>query len=116
MAGSKPLLDPFFYELKKYNSTNFRNIIEADLSNVTPCSYKAYSSAVTRYFIFIEKHPEITEVEANMLYFQARIDMVARYFSEYPMSNPEDLKPFQDEVIRYTHRTEEKNNEQVFTV
>lgn len=116
MADSNSLLDLFFHELKKYNSTNFKNILDADLTHVTPCTYKAYSSAVTRYFIFLEKHPEISSVEANILYFQARIDMVARYFSEYPMSNPEDLKPFQDEILRYVNRMKENEYEPAATV
>lgn len=116
MNPSNSILDTFFYELKKYNTSNFKTLINDDLSCVTPKIYKAYSSAVTRYFIFIEKHPDITEVEANMLYYQARIDMVARYFSEYPMSNPDDLKPFQEELRRYVKRYEGKNHESAAAV
>lgn len=37
----------------------------------------------------------------KMLYFKLRIDMVARFFSEYPAGNIEDLRPFQQELRRY---------------
>lgn len=109
MEPSNSVLDLFFHDLKKYNGTNFSKFTKFDLSDVTPAVYKSYSSVITRYFIFLEKHPEITPVEANILYFQARIDMVARFFSEYPVSNAEDLKPFQDEVKRYIDRTKQSD-------
>lgn len=107
MANSNKLSDLFFGELKQYNTTNFKTLVNADLTQENAVVHKACSSVVTRYFIFVEKHPEIPESEAKMLYFQARIDMVARYFSEYPAANISDLKPFQDELKRFVERSKE---------
>lgn len=101
MSNSNKLSNLFFSELKQYNRTNFKTLLNADLNTEDASVHKACSSVVTRYFIFVEKHPEILESEAKMLYFQARIDMVARYFAEYPAANVSDLQPFQDELKRY---------------
>lgn len=105
--NSNKLSDTFFRELKQYNKTNFKVLLTADLSKEDAVVHKACSSVVTRYFIFVEKHPEISESDAKLLYFQARIDMVARYFAEYPVSNISDLRPFQDEIKRFVKKSQE---------
>lgn len=105
--GNSKLSDLFFKELKQYNSTNFKTLLQADLSTPSPIIHKACSSVVTRYFIFVEKHPELLEADKKLLYFQLRVDMIARYFSEYPVASLEDLKPFQDELKRYVARSKE---------
>lgn len=97
----------FFTELKQYNSNNFKTLHTADLStDADVIVKKAFSSVVTRYFIFCEKHPELTPTETYLLYYQLKIDMIARYFSAYPNSNVDELKPFQLELINYleTHK------------
>jgi len=109
MKGSN-LCDLFFQELKKYNATNFKTLLEADLQQDNPVVHKACSSVVTRYFIFIEKHPELSDSEAKLLYFKLKIDLIARYFSEYPVSSTSDLVPFQEEMRRYVQRTKEEMN------
>lgn len=91
----------FLRELKQYNGTNFRTLLKVDLSCTGPEVCKAFSSVVTRYFIFLEKHPEISNVDANMLYYRLKIDTVARFFSQYPAASLEDLKPFQREIRIY---------------
>lgn len=101
MACNQELCDLFFHDLKQYNSTNFKTIARIDLTTIEPTVLKSCSSAVTRFFIFQEKHPEVSEADMKMLYFKLRIDMVARFFSEYPAGNIEDLKPFQQELRRY---------------
>ncbi len=98
----------FFKELKQYNGTNFKSLYEADLTEESPKVHKACSSVVTRYFIFKEKHPELSETELNILYYKLRIDLIARYFSEYPAANLEDLKPFQAELKRFVNEQKEK--------
>ncbi len=103
--NSNKLSDLFFKELKQYNTTNFKTLLNADLTHEDPVIHKACSSVVTRYFIFSEKHPEISEADLKLLYFQLRIDMIARYFSEYPASTLSDLQPFQLELQRYVERT-----------
>ena len=56
----------FFFDLKKYNSTNFKMIYRADVSEESATVFKSFSSVVTRYFIFVEKHPEIPEQDLRM--------------------------------------------------
>ena len=97
----------FFHELKQYNSTNFRTIEKTDIGSDDPTLHKSCSSVVTRYFIFREKHPEISDAEMKMLYFQLKIDMIARYFSEYPAASVDDLRPFQTELRNYVKTNKE---------
>lgn len=101
MNSNKDTASLFFSELKKYNMTNFRTIAKADLVEDDPIVHKAFSSVVTRFFIFLEKHPELTQSEGNMLFFKLKIDMIARYFSEYPASQLDELRPFQLEMHHY---------------
>lgn len=101
MLSSLELTKLFFRELKSYNSTNFRTIEKADLSKDTATVHKAFSSVVTRYFIFAERHPEISDSDRRILYFKLKIDMIARYFSEYPDVNLDLLKAFQLELQQY---------------
>lgn len=93
--------DLFFTELKQYNGTNFRTLRDADLTDTTPDVLKAFSSTLTRYFIFAEKHPDISDVEMRLLYFQLKLDMVARCFANYPVGSLDELKPFQLELQAY---------------
>lgn len=91
----------FFSELKQFNGTNFKTLKEAILdsvSDVPPEQLKAFSSVTTRYFIFCEKHPEIPADRLKMLYYQLKIDMIARFFSSYPAINTSDLIAFQREL------------------
>ena len=105
MKSAKELTHMFFHDLKEYNSTNYKNILEADLTKNDPYAFKSFSSAVTRYFIFKERHPEVTEEEANILYFKLKLDLVARYFTEYPDATPESLVAFQLELRNYVKET-----------
>ena len=75
--------------------------------------HKAFSSVVTRYFIFREKHPEITDEENKILYFKLKLDLVAKYFSEYPETTTDNLVAFQIELRNYSreHREAEKEQE-----
>ena len=92
----------FFTELKQYNSTNFKTLHTADLTAEADVSTKkAFSSLVTRYFIFCEKHPELTPTDTYLLYYQLKIDMIARYFANYPNSNINELRSFQLELQNY---------------
>lgn len=88
----------FFRDLKQYNNTNFKALHTADLSEIKPEDAKAFSSVITRYFIFCEKHPEFSETDKRLLYYQLKLDMIARYFSGYPSSDPVDLVAFQTEL------------------
>lgn len=107
VSSNQTVSEKFFRELKQYNGTNFRSLSTADLSVEDPKVYKAFSSVITRYFIFLEKHPELTTADANMLYFQLKIDMVARYFSQYPASSVDDLRSFQRELKVFLGGSEE---------
>ena len=80
------LINLFFSELKRYNNTNFKSLVEADLrkDGDDPMVMKAFSSALTRYFIFHEHHPEITEEQNRIIYYKLKFDLIGKYFSEYP--------------------------------
>lgn len=105
MISSKELTHIFFHDLKQYNCTNFRTILKADLSAEDATVHKAFSSVVTRYFIFSERHPEVSDTEKRILYFKLKIDMIARYFSNYPDVSLDELKPFQLELKNYVKET-----------
>lgn len=111
MASNKQLSNLFFHDLKQYNSTNFRTILKADLGRNDATIHKAFSSVVTRYFIFCERHPEINDMDKRILYFKLKIDMVARFFSNYPDVTIDELRPFQLELINYVKDVKEGNNE-----
>ena len=104
MMSGVELTNAFFHDLKQYNATNFRTIERADLSKDDPAVHKAFSSVVTRYFIFREHHPELSVTECNLLFFKLKIDMISRYFSEYPASNIDELRAFQLELQHYAKR------------
>ena len=113
MLSNNDLIKTFFRDLKKYNTTNFRTIEKADLTREDATTYKSFSSVVTRYFIFREKHPEISESDLKILYYKLRIDMIARYFAEYPKSDLNDLSPFQLELQRYAKNDTDDMNEEI---
>lgn len=104
MLSSLELTQLFFKDLKNFNSTNFRTIEKASLEEDDATVHKAFSSVVTRYFIFVERHPEVTSEERRILYFKLKIDMIATYFSEYPDVNLDLLKPFQFELKQYVRK------------
>mgnify|MGYP004635212471 FL=1 len=105
MISSNQLVQMFFKDLKQYNATNFKTIAKADLSKDNATVHKAFSSVVTRYFIFKERHPEISEVEHNILYFKLKLDLIARYFTEYPDTTTDNLVAFQLELKNYLKET-----------
>jgi len=111
MKSSKELVNIFFRDLKRYNQTNFKTIEKADLSKQDATVHKAFSSVVTRYFIFKEKHPEVSEVEHRMLYFKLKLDMVASYFSEYPDTSTDNLVAFQLELKKYIKESKHNPDE-----
>ena len=94
----------FFNELKQYNSTNFKTLYDANLSGDVPVIVKkAFSSVITRYFIFCEKHPELSATETHILFYQLKIDMIARYFTQYPKSDNTELRAFQLELQNHVN-------------
>lgn len=107
MRSTSELTNLFFKELKSFNSSNFKTIEKADLSVESPVVHKAFSSVITRYFIFREKHPEITDVENKILYFKLKLDQVAKYFSEYPDTSTDNLVGFQVELRAYVKEHKE---------
>ena len=113
MLSSLELTRLFFKDLKSYNSSNFRTIEKADLSQENATVHKAFSSVVTRYFIFAERHPEISDSDRRILYFKLKIDMIARYFSDYPDVNLDLLKAFQLELQQYVRENRGEENGEV---
>jgi len=107
MRSTKELTDLFFQNLKEFNPSNFKTLQTADLSVESPVIHKAFSSVLTRYFIFREKHPEITDEENKVLYFKLKLDLIASYFSEYPDSSTDNLVAFQIELRNYVKEHKE---------
>ncbi|MBQ2856450.1 MAG: hypothetical protein IJE78_04870 [Bacteroidaceae bacterium] len=105
VLSSLELTQLFFKDLRSYNSTNFRTIEKAVLNEDDPTVHKAFSSVVTRYFIFAERHPEISNQDKRILYFKLKIDMIAAYFKDYPDSTLDLLRPFQLELQQYVRET-----------
>lgn len=102
----------FFVELKQYNSTNFKTLRTADLSGTIDSTIiKAFSSVITRYFIFCEKHPELTGIDRNILYYQLKIDTLARYFANYPKGEVGELRSFQLELQNHISNHKEQDVE-----
>lgn len=112
VLSSNELTQLFFRDLKAYNSSNFRSILKADLTKQDASVHKAFSSVVTRYFIFKEKHPEISETENKILYFKLKLDLIAKYFSEYPDTSTDNLVAFQIELRNYAKEIERKEAKQ----
>lgn len=108
MRSSKELTNLFFKDLHTFNATNFRTIAKADLSKQDATVHKAFSSVVTRYFIFREKHPEVSDVEHKMLYFKLKLDMIADYFANYPDTSTDNLVAFQIELKKYIKESRHK--------
>ena len=100
---TQELINLFFSDLRKYNISNFKTLEHADLSknDDDPVVRKSFSSVITRYFIFREKHPEISDEDNKILYFKLKLDQIARYFSEYPDTTPDNLIAFQLELKAY---------------
>lgn len=94
----------FFNDLKRYNKSNFKTLERLDVDELSPTLLKSFSSVVTRFFIFAERHPELGDMELKMLYYKLNVDRVSRYFSMYPSGDCLDLKPFQEE-LRYFVKT-----------
>ena len=46
----------------------------------------------------------------NMLYYQLKIDLIAKYFSEYPESDISPLKAFQEELQKFASNHAKKDN------
>lgn len=112
MKPIQELENMFFQDLKKYNSTNFKTLLRSDLTKSDPVVHKAFSSVVTRYFIFREKHAlELSESEFNMLFFKLKIDLIGKYFSEYPDADTSSLVAFQQELQAFNKRFGENSEE-----
>ena len=112
------LINLFFFDLKHYNNRNFKTLETADLTKDgdDPIVRKSFSSVITRYFIFREKHPEISEVDNRIIYYKLGLDKVALYFSEYPETSTDNLVGFQVELRKYvkSHNVSvEETDEQV---
>lgn len=116
MRSSNELTELFFSDLKRFNSSNFKTIYRADLTKQDATVHKAFSSVVTRYFIFKEKHPEVSEVEHKMLYFKLKLDMVADYFANYPDTTTDNLVAFQIELKNYVKQHRKDINEEAADV
>lgn len=99
--NSDQVANLFFKDLRTYNSSNFKTLAKADIHVNDATVHKAFSSVITRYFIFREKHPELNEGQFNMLYYKLKLDLIAYYFSKYPDAPADSLVAFQIELNNY---------------
>ena len=113
MPSNLELTKIFFHDLRTYNSTNFRTLATATLDKEDPVVHKAYSSVVTRYLIFCDKHPEVSQSDKNLLYFKLKIDMIAYYFSQYPDGDLNYLRAFQLELLQYLKDKKQTNSSHI---
>jgi hypothetical protein len=104
------LTNLFFHDLKQFNPSQFNILCTADLTTIDEdiVTYKACSSVITRFFIFRDKHRDISDIDMKLLYYNLSIDRIAGYFSEYPSASYEDLLPFQFEMKRYVKQRKEE--------
>lgn len=109
--SKKQLVELFFGDLKRYNNSNFKAIANADLTKKDAAVHKAFSSVVTRYFIFKEKHPELSDTDHRMLYYLLKLDLIAVYFSEFPDTSTDYLVAFQLELKRYIRECKRKGED-----
>ncbi len=100
---TEELVNLFFSDLKKYNPTNFKTLWKADLSknNDDPVVLKSFSSVITRYIIFREKHPEIPREEHNLIYYKLKLDLIGKFFEQYPDASTDNFIAFQIELKSY---------------
>ena len=107
------LINLFFSELKKYNNSNFKTLKTADLrrDGDDPIVRKSFSSVLTRYSIFCEKHPEIDSVSNKIMYYKLGLDKIGKYFSEYPETTADNFVCFQVELRKYTKTCEDDEQE-----
>lgn len=101
------IVDMFFKDMRDFNKNNFKSIHTADLTNVDLNVYKSFSSIVTRYFIFCDKHPEVSEEMKKLLFYKLKIDLIARFYVNYPVGDVEDLRAFKRELDLSVERMSE---------
>ena len=92
----------FMEETRHYNSTNFRKLRTClDISHpvLNQPTWKALTSLTTRYWLFIEKHPELTESDRHMLYFLLGIDRIGKLMASYPRIIDEDFQGLIEQLI-----------------
>lgn len=108
------LINLFFSELKGFNSRNFKTLRAADLKNNgdDPLVRKAFSSVLTRFTIFCEKHPEIDPVSIKIMYFKLGLDKIGKYFSDFPETTSDNFVTFQLELKRYIKSLEESGTKE----
>ena len=107
------LINLFFFELKHYNSSNFKTLERANLAqgDDDPIVRKAFASVITRFNIFCEKHPELDKVSTRIIYYKLGIDKIGQYFSEFPDATVEKFMSFQVELKNYVKAHKEEHEE-----
>jgi hypothetical protein len=105
----------FFDMTRGHNSTNWGKLVVA-IKTETPSlnqpTWKALSSLVTRYWLFIEKHPDMSESDCHMLYYILGIDRIGKLISTYPRYSEEDFRSLQEQlrpIIEEVLLDEQKN-------
>jgi hypothetical protein len=92
----------FFNMTRGHNSTNWRKLVAA-FQDETPTlnqpTWKALSSLVTRYWLFIEKNPDMSESDRHMLYYILGIDRIGKLIATHPRCSDEDFRSLQEQLL-----------------
>jgi len=92
----------FMEETRHYNVTNFRRLrscLEVPRPVLDQPTWKALTSLVTRYWIFAEKHPEMTASDRNMLYFLIGLDRIGKLMACHPRCDDEEFKGLAEQLL-----------------
>jgi hypothetical protein len=85
-----------------YNSTNWRKLVNC-VKSETPVldqpTWKALTSLSTRYWLFVEKNPEMSESDRHMLYFLIGMDRIGKLMATFPRCSDEDFRSLQEQLL-----------------
>jgi len=88
--------------IRGYNSTNWRKLVTAikdEAPSLNQPTWKALSSLVTRYWLFVEKNPAMSESDRHMLYYILGIDRIGKLIATYPRCKDEDYRSLQEQLL-----------------
>lgn len=83
----------FLHELFKYNKNNYEQLHKStNLDELDINVYKAATSLITRYFIWVQNHPELSEDEVNQMFYILSLDEILQAISEFPQIPVDKLR------------------------
>lgn len=75
----------FLTELFKYNKNNYMQLKRASSEEELDINvFKAATSLITRYFIWIQNHPELPESEIHSMFYVLSLDELLEGIAAFP--------------------------------